>query len=1124
MATVTLVKNRDQKVSCKAPKIGSGIQEILFFPAIDPELGANENSDKIVQEVWVFEGKRLEKFLAETKKYDEAAQILADAKLKLADATSEAEITAAQEEVTQAQDQMRATLAQGYGKKKDDSVMPIPQGSSKKLIECIGFVNKRTFYISTHDLKKVRDTKEGGKRKFRFDTSAEGETKKMYEIFQEVATDSSTGKTDDKLKAAKAKDKKKEEKNKEEKKGTKKEYVNPKWKKKFFKNIRSKIAKEWKFAEHKGEGQLKVSKINRLVKNKLVNDFLLTDDTCELIDSAVTYFNDTAHFSYQQKEQKLAEIKGLLSKSDKDFDHYDWGRVLLGVQQIWNATNPKFVEMINELYEEFPNNEEKRQAVIKTLYEHKLPKICFDVSGGAQLMRYSANCGGVLKFDLNQAKLAYKADAKFSLLDAGVEGNYYWPSNLGKELKFNAPILEECFQAKKLAEAGKGKNNEDPTFAHNSSFILPSAIRDIAEQLSGLALTKKNSENNELLIQVAGHTDTSGSKAYNTRMAYLRATATHSLFTDDKAQWAEFFERGIWGDHERDMIALNMYMMQEHPQAFKNRLEKLQIGDAETLPQILFKELKAATDNYGYPIAAIKTQSIRDTMRELENGTQSIDGQSIKHFETTIDIPEDRKLIEVYFQQMRAYALQQVRGIDASSFELFYIDTELHPLLAHGEENLKIQSGDEEKIAANRRVSLIPWGVEKKLQPNDTEVNLGRGRVHVHGQVTAAVGATISMAANFELNTYNGTAQLLAKKKEKDKVAAYNGKEIHPTKLGKQNATAKANAEAFVGAKAEASISGALEWDNPEKTDKQFGVLASIGGGLSGTAGAGIEGEFKIGFDQKTGTFQIKMKAVATWGLGGGGAWSFSVGVQQLFDFIKLVYHKLEENHFNFVDIFEDKQNAEGEQTESEINVYELYTTWVGALWEQKEYIKAGVTAIAGVNLLAAFKVLTKVSELIRLRKEIEMNEDNARNLVDNIHADPSVLHFVPPEAKARMLYKIITFKDQSWAEFFSFDNFKRAEDAALHIIRGISHWREWQETMEHLATFKDGSYKPYDSDTDTRGRINRMNINVIYLRNGLLGETRKWNIVRTHIQGLEGQDKAWNMDAMLWNQETTER
>ena len=1121
MATVTLVKNRDQKVSCKAPKLGDGIQEILFFPAIDPELGANENSDKTVQEVWVFESKRLEKFLTETKKYDESAQILADAKLKLADATSETEIAAAQQEVIQAQDQMRATLAQGYGKKKDDSVMPIPQGSSKKLIECIGFVNKRTFYISTHDLKKVRDTKEGGRRKFRFDTSAEGETKKMYEIFQEVATDSSTGKTDDKLKAAKAKDKKKEKKNKKDEKPN---HISEKWKKKFFKDIRSKIAKEWKFAEHKGEGQLKVAKINKLVKNKVINDFLLADDTCELIDSFVTYFNDTAHFSYQQKEQKRAEVKGLLSKSDKDFDHYDWGRVLLGVQQIWNATDRQFVQMINELYEEFPDDETKRQAVIKTLYEHKLPKIYFDASGGAQLMRYSANCGGIIKFDLNHAKLAYKADAKFSLLDAGVEGNYYWPSNLGKELKFNAPILEECFQAKKLAEAGKGRNNQDPTFAHNSSFIVPSAIIDVAEQLSGFALTKKDNENNELLIQIAGHTDTSGSKAYNTRMAYLRATATHSLFTDDKAQWIEFFERGIWGDHERDMITLSMYMMQQHPQGFKNRLENLQIGDTETLPQILSKELKAATANYGYPIEQIQTKSIRNAMRDLENRAHSIDGESITHFDNTLAIPEDHKLIEVYFEQMRAYALQQVSGIDASSFELFYIDTELHPLLAHGEENLKIQSGDEEKKAANRRVSLIPWGVEKKLQPNDTEINLGKGRVHIHGQVTAAVGATIGMAANFELNTYNGTTQLLAKKKEKDEVAVYNGKEIHPTKLGKQNATAKANAEAFAGAKAEASISGALEWNNPEKHTEQFGVLASIGGGLCGTAGAGIEGEFKIGFDQKTGTFQIKMKAVATWGLGGGGAWSFSVGVQQLFDFIKLVYHKLEENQFNFVDIFENEKDSNGDETESKVDVYEVYTTWIGALWEEKEYIKAGAATYLGVNLLAAFTVLTKVSELIRLRKGIEINEENAQNLVDNIHANPRVLHFVPPEAKARMLYKIITFKDQSWAEFFSFDNFKRAEDAALHIIRGISHWREWQETMEHLATYKDGSYIPYDSDTDTRGRINRMNRNVIYLRNGLLGETRKWNSVRAHIQGLEGQDKAWNMDTMLWNQETTGR
>ena len=127
--------------------------------------------------------------------------------------------------------------------------------------------------------------------------------------------------------------------------------------------------------------------------------------------------------------------------------------------------------------------------------------------------------------------------------------------------------------------------------------------------------------------------------------------------------------------------------------------------------------------------------------------------------------------------------------------------------------------------------------------------------------------------------------------------------------------------------------------------------------------------------------FKSKMKAVATWGIGGGGAWSFSVGVQRLFDFIKLVYYKLEENHFNFLDIFEDKFDSTGKATESETNVYEMYIEWIGSLWEEKKYIQAGVAASAGINLVSAFKVLQAVSDVLTENKRVEMEQKNAENL-----------------------------------------------------------------------------------------------------------------------------------------------
>ncbi len=1120
MAVVTLCEDDNQKVSCEAPKIGKGIEEILYFPAVDPELG--DNSDNAIQEFWVLQGKRLEKFIAETKKYDDAAKALADAKLKLADAKSEAETEAAQEEVVTAQDQMRSTISEGFGKKKDDSVMPVPQGSHKSLIECIGFVNKRTFYISTHDLKKVQD--ESGRKNFRFDTGMEAEKKKFTEIFKEVATDSNDGTADDKTRNAKRK------------KGEDGEYVDPAWSEKFFGELKTKIVKEWKFAEEKTEGQVKTKRIKQLVSNTLIQDFLISDTTCELIDSAIKFFNDTAKFSYQQKEQKLSEVKALLSKSDEDFGHYDWGKALLGIQEIWNKTDPKFVDQIRkEKYEEYPKELATRKELIEELYAHKLPKICFDASGGAQFMRYSANCGGVIDFDFTDGGLgiAYKADAKFSLLEAGVEGNYYFPNNLGTELVFDAPIFEECYEAEQIANDGKGEGGLDPMFPHNSSFVLPSAVIDAAQQLTGLQFEKENRSVKEVLIQVAGHADSSGKNDYNTQIGYRRANATHALFTNNKAQWKEYFDRGIWGNEERDMILLSMYLMESNPSAFKKRLENLTIGDTDKLKDVLQKELLEAVQKHDYSINQIQTTELRKQIQKKSQNTapSALEGQSITTFiDNPNPIPTDTKLIEVYFEQMQQYALRNVTHLDQKTFDLFYIDNQTHPILADkgpatvsfGEDNLKIASGDDEKVAANRRITLIPWGIKRDKQKNTTKINLGNGRIHVHGQVSAFVGATVGMSAHFELNTVEGIGQLIGKKKKEDKVTEYKGTEVTPTDLGSQNATAKV--EAFAGAKAEASLSVALEWDNPEKTTEKFGVLASIGGSITGTAGAGIEGEFKIGFDQKTSTFQIKMKVQATWGLGGGGSWCLTVGVQQLFDFIKLVYHKLEENDFNFVDIFENKKDSNGDETESKINVYEVYISWVGELWNQKEYFKAGAAAFGGVSLLSAFSILQDFNRIIRKHKETKNREEETENLVNNIHAKPEVLHFVPPEAKGRMLYKLITYKTQTWSEFFSTDHFKHVEEAAIKVIEGISHPREWQETMENMAMKNSsGDFVPYDKtklSENNNQRIQRMNLNINYLRNELLNDTDDWDIVRKYLGSLKNWDKAWNMNKMKFEKQ----
>ena len=97
------------------------------------------------------------------------------------------------------------------------------------------------------------------------------------------------------------------------------------------------------------------------------------------------------------------------------------------------------------------------------------------------------------------------------------------------------------------------------------------------------------------------------------------------------------------------------------------------------------------------------------------------------------------------------------------------------------------------------------------------------------------MGATASLSAGLELNTPMGIAQLVAKKNENDQVTEYKGDK--PAAARGFDANITANAEVFAGAKAEASASVAVEWKNPEKTASKFGLLASVGGMISGCWG-----------------------------------------------------------------------------------------------------------------------------------------------------------------------------------------------------------------------------------------------------------------------------------------------
>lgn len=837
------------------------------------------------------------------------------------------------------------------------------------------------------------------------------------------------------------------------------------------------MIEQWQFGKGSVSGTANLQSLAGRITNETIKEFLTTNEQCVLIDNAIAYFNAIANFSYQQHEDKINKIKALLLQPEDKFDHRDWGKALLLVQEIWSKTDNSILDEIITNNPKIPMALSKRTEIFEGINIHPLPPIVFDASGGAQLMRYTANCGGAVSFDFKKGivGVGYGAKAEFNVLEAGAGFNCYAPNINGLKLKFEAPVLIECFAPEKLAEAGKGKDNLDPMFADNSSFLLPAAIVDTADQLQGVKHYANDRENKEILIQVAGHTDTSGGTTHNEKLSRRRAIATKALFTNDRAQWKEFFDTGIWSDEERDMMLVSLYMIEQHPTAFRNNFENRKIGNEEKFRTLVKEQLKIALSKpYGYDIAEIRTASLKaELMEEL-----GIKPKPQKKFNTAIQkelnsaIPveglklpkDDFQMATEYFGWMREYALKRVPKLTYADFDMFHVDSEIYPIIGHGETKLKEEIAG--KSAINRRITITVWGMRRDKQPSKATIDLGEGRFRFQGRVTAKLGATLGLSAKMGLNTYKGRVQLMGKKKETDVIAAYNGSEVKPTKIGANNITA--DVEAFAGAKAEASLNGILEWNNPEERTERFNLLASIGGSVTGTAGAGIAGQFKIGYDTTSGTFQVKMKAEATWGLGGGGAWSFSVGAHQLYDFVVLVFKRLQEHDFNFLDIFES-ENKEGKYSESDINVYEVYVAWLSELWKEEKSIGAGVGFIASSYVVGAITMIQSVDILFEKYNNNKRNKNNTGFLIRNILADKKVLYFMPPEVKGRWLYMLASYK--TWQLYDFVDNNADAEEAALAIIEGISHGREWQETFEKM-TLKNanGDYEPFD-----RTKINNL-------------------------------------------------
>ncbi len=318
-----------------------------------------------------------------------------------------------------------------------------------------------------------------------------------------------------------------------------------------------------------------------------------------------------------------------------------------------------------------------------------------------------------------------------------------------------------------------------------------------------------------------------------------------------------------------------------------------------------------------------------------------------------------------------------------------------------------------------------------------------------------------------------------------------------------------------------------VEPDAPKysNTIRDFVTLGDVGYTVTGMAGVGLEGEFSIGFDTTSKRFQIKVKAEAALGVGFGGSFSFSVGIEHMFDFAQMVHEKLRSQDFHFIDIFE------AGDSEDDINTYELFSAWSYEMFEQGHILKGGLLYQAGNALDGARKILENYDNVIIDWKKAQNESENLNTLIRTIYAKPEQLAYCTPETKGRLLFRLLQAKIDRTMTGNVLNDFGRVrnrltnelgyfvseqvlkdehffiEEAALTVIeQGIISHRDWQKTLQNVLPIdKNGVMQALpEGDNDTLdNKVSRAVENGTKIRNILLADKADNARLQKHLDSL---------------------
>ena len=198
-------------------------------------------------------------------------------------------------------------------------------------------------------------------------------------------------------------------------------------------------------------------------------------------------------------------------------------------------------------------------------------------------------------------------------------------------------------------------------------------------------------------------------------------------------------------------------------------------------------------------------------------------------------------------------------------------------------------------LAEAKFMSSAYWpdeaGFKLEFAANSKHFDLGSVRAKLELKSTAFAGASACGSLLLQIELKNGGLRF---------------KGTDGTDKNRKPLTA--SGKLFAGVEAGGDVTGAVEWDNPEKRKSgkpAWSPFLSIGYGGAVSAGFGAEAEFVIHFDN--GKFIFRAKAGLVIGVGGRGSAVGFIDAGTIWNFVQFVYYSLRREDFHFLDFITTK-------------------------------------------------------------------------------------------------------------------------------------------------------------------------------------------------------------------------